>query len=292
MITDLWRSFPRLLEQNINGLLDTAEPNPSKAFQLYKSVKNEGLWRENFDQFSRVLREFYASPRGARRKSAFDQYLDRPMSSDIFLGFHLNFRTAVVDDRAVTDLASWAHNLIRVSKRSLSAVMSLDVMTRTLRTVVTPGPLGKAENIDFDDFCGAWKKTVGRLYGASEARELEALVGELQDLNSAHHELEEVSGLIRLPLLQITPIELDWICLVRLAALAHAKIPRSPAASSRADVAALRKQCLRDLDRVIQLYELVLETKLPELLKHSESTRLTLIDRCDTLIGEAQPQVA
>ncbi len=287
MINELWGSFPRLLEQNINGLLDTAEPNPTKAFQLYKQFKNEGLWRENFDQFSCVLAEFYSKPRGTRRKSAFDQYLDRPMASDIFLSFHLDFRTAVVDDREVLDLASWAHNLIRVSKKSLSSVMSLDVLTRTLLSVVTPGPLDKAENIEFDDFCGAWKKTVGRLFGSDEVRELGVLVGELKEINSAHRDLEEVSGLIRLPLLQITPIEFDWIKIVRLAALAQAKIPRAPLSKTT-----LRKHSLRDLDRVIQLYELVLLTKLPELLKYRESTRLTLVDRCNILIGEAESLVA
>jgi hypothetical protein len=276
MIQELWGSFPRLLEQNINGLLDTAEPNPTKAFMLYKACKNDDLWHENFEQFSKALRDFYTRPRGTRRKSEFDKYLDRPMPSDIFLSFHLNFRTAMVDDRALNDLASWAHNLIRVSKKSLSAVFSLDVMTRTLRAVVTPGPLDKAENIEFDDFCGTWKREVGKMYGAEQTQELNALVSELQQMNSDHHELEEVSGLIRLPLLQMTPVELDWIKLVRLAALANS----------------IRKQVLRDLDRVVQLYEMVMVTELPELLKHRESTRFTLIDRCETLLYEAEPRAA
>jgi hypothetical protein len=286
MIDELWGSFPRLLEQNINGLLDTAEPNPTKAFQLYKACKNEDLWRENFETFSRALREFYSRPRGVRRKSEFDRYLDRPMDADVYSSFHLNFRTASVDDRAVTDLASWAHNLIRVSKKSLSAVFSLDVMTKTLRAVVMPGPLDKAENIEFDDVCDVWKKVVSREFGSAETRELNALVGELQKLNDEHRELEEASGLIPLPLLQMTPDELGWIKLVRLAALAHAKIPKPPRAHG------VRKQCLKDLDRVIQLYEIVLVTALEELLKHRESTRLTLIDRCDNLLSEAEPRAA
>lgn len=286
MINELWGSFPRLLEQNINSLLDTAEPSPTKAFQLYKQCKNEDLWGENFEKFSLCLREFYARPRGVRRKSEFDKYLDRPLPSDVFLGFHLNFRTAVVDDRAVCDLASWAHNLIRVSKKTVSAVFSLDTMTATLRAVVAPGPFDKAENIEFDDFCATWTRTVGRLHGAPESTELRALVGELQKMNSDHRELEEVSGLIRLPLLQLTPAEIDWIKLVRLAGLASAKIPKPPVTPG------LRKQTLRDLDRVIQLYEIVLVTRLEELTKHRESTRLTLIDRCDTLLGEASPELA
>ena len=290
MINELWGSFPRLLEQNINGLLDNAEPNPAKAFQLYKACKNDDLWHENFDKFSHVLREFYTRPRGQRRKSSFDQYLDRPMATDIFLGFHLNFRTAAVDDRAVNDLASWAHNLIRVSRKSLSAVISIDVMATTLRAITQPGPFDKAENIVFDDFCGAWKKTVGKLFGTQHDRELESIVGELQKINSEHYELEEMSGLIRLPLLQLTDIEIDWIRIVRLAALAHAKIPKAPVVKTSGP--ASRKQCLKELDRVIQLYEMVQVTELPELLKHRDSTRVTLIDRCESLIAETQVQLA
>lgn len=286
MIDELWGSFPRLLEQNVNGLLDTAEPNPTKAFQLYKTCKNEDLWRENFESFSQALRAFYSKPRGARRKGHFDQFLDRPMDAHVYQNFHLTFRTAAIEDRAVTDLASWAHNLIRVSKKSVSAVFSLDVMSETLKAVVNPGPFDKDENIEFDDICEKWKKVVGRTYGANEARELQVLVTELQKMNDAHRELEEVSGLHPLPLLGITPPELDWIKLVRLAALAHAKIPKPPPSHG------LRKQCLKELDRVIQLYELVLVTQIQELMKHRASTRLTLIDRCDTLIADAEPRAA
>jgi len=284
MINELWGSFPRLLEQNVNGLLEAAEPNPTKAFQLYRTCKSEDLWRENFEKFSTALREFYSKPRSQRRKSHFDRLLDRPMDAHVFQNFHLTFRTASVDDRALNDLASWAHHLIRVSKKSLSEVFSLEVMTQTLRAVVNPGPLDKDENIEFDDICEKWKTVVEKSFGATQAAELKVLVKELQKMNSEHRELEEVSGLIQLPLLQITPQELDWIKLVRLAALAHAKIPKAPVTPG------IRKQCLRDLDRVIQLYDLVLVTKIEELQKHRESTRFTLIDRCETLITEATPR--
>ena len=283
---DLWGSFPRLLEQNINGLLDHAEPNPVKAFQLYKACKNEDVWRENFDSFSKVLAAFYAKPRGTRRKSAIDQLLDRPMPSDVFQNFHLTFRTAAIEEKQISDLASWAHNLIRVSRKTINAVIGLDVMTATLKSVVNPGPLDKEENIDFDDFCGAWKKTVKTKFGDQHAEEFTQLVNELQKLNDDHHDLEEVSGLIRLPLLQITDVELEWIKLVRLSALAQSKIPKPPPQYGQ------RKQALRDLDRVIQLYEIVLETKIGELTKHRQSTRFTLIDRCNTLIAEATPIAA
>jgi hypothetical protein len=286
MINELWGSFPRLLEQNVNGLLETAVPNQTKAFQLYKTCKSEDLWRENFESFSKMLAALYAKPRAARRKGHIDQLLDRPMDAHLYQNFHINFKTASVDERAVTDLASWAHNLIRVSKKSVSAVFSVAVMTETLRAVVNPGPLDKADNIEFDDICEKWKKVVERNFSAGETRELNVLVTELQKINRDHYDLEEVSGLHPLPLLGITPPELDWIKLVRLAALAHAKIPKPPPSQG------LRKQSLNELDRVIQLYELVLVTQIDQLMKHRSSTRLTLIDRCDTLIADAEPRAA
>jgi hypothetical protein len=168
----------------------------------------------------------------------------------------------------------------------MSTVFSLATMTETLKAVVNPGPFDKAENIEFDDICEKWKKVVAKTHGESEVRELNMLVSELQKMNEAHHELEEVSGLHPLPLLGITPPELDWIKLVRLAALAHAKIPKPPGSIG------MRKQCLKELDRVIQLYELVLVTQIDELTKHRASTRLTLIDRCETLIADAEPHAA
>ena len=286
MINELWGSFPRLLEQNVNGLLDTAEPNAAKAFQLYKTCKSEELWRDNFDSFSKLLSAIYSKPRAARRKTHIDQLLDRPLDAHLYQNFHLNFRTASIDERALTDLASWAHNLIRVSKKSVSSVFSLGVMTETLRSVVRPGPLDKAENIEFDDICEKWKRVVERHFSAVETRELDILVTELQKINSDHYDLEEVSGLHPLPLLGMTPPELDWIKLVRLAALAHAKIPKPPPGQG------LRKQSLSELDRVIQLYELVLVTQIEQLMKHRASTRLTLIDRCETLLADAIPRAA
>ena len=286
MMDQLWGSFPRLLEQNINGLLESAQPSPTKAFQIYKACKNDDLWRENFDQFSKVLEAFYSKPKHQRRKSQFDQYLDRPMDSDIFLGMHLNFRTAQIEERSVNDLASWAHNVIRIGRKTLSSVISHDVMTKTLRAITQPGPFDKAENIEFEDFCSVWKKTVTKMFGSAEDREFQSIVTELRKINQEHTEIEELSGLIRLPLIQITPIELDWIKMVRLASLAQSKIPKPPV------VPGVRKQALKELDRVIQLYEMVLVTDLPELQKHRASTRLTLIDRCDTLIADAEPRAA
>ncbi|MES2856897.1 MAG: hypothetical protein V4692_13595, partial [Bdellovibrionota bacterium] len=135
MIKELWGSFPRLLEQNINGLLDGALPNSTKAFMLYKACKNDDLWNGTFDQFYSRLEEFYARPKVQRKKSDFDRFLDRPMDQEIYTGFHLNFRTALVSEKSVMDLASWTHNLIRVSKKLDSEIISLEIITQTLNYI-------------------------------------------------------------------------------------------------------------------------------------------------------------
>ena len=59
MISELWNRFPRLLENNINGLLEGARPTRMKAFHLYKTCKSDGLWKESFEEFSTHLEEFF-----------------------------------------------------------------------------------------------------------------------------------------------------------------------------------------------------------------------------------------
>ncbi|MEK7355722.1 MAG: hypothetical protein AAB250_04705, partial [Bdellovibrionota bacterium] len=77
MILEMWGSFPRLIEQNVNALLDRAEPRPAKAFMLYKTCQNEGLFEGTYQQFSRSLEQFFSKPRRERRKSDFDRHLGR-----------------------------------------------------------------------------------------------------------------------------------------------------------------------------------------------------------------------
>lgn len=280
MINELWGSFPRLLEQNINGLLDTAEPRPTKAFQLYKRCQQEDLWSGSYEEFSKILNDFFSKPRMQRRKSDVDKFLDRPMDHDVFSAFHLNFRTALVSEKEVDDLASWTHHLIRVAKKIDSEVISLDTILKTLKSITNPKPLEKAEDITFEDFCATWKKTVFASFGETFETELTTLVTELRAINSDLKQLEKASPGNLLPTLYLTPPEFEWVEAVQLAAIENKGIPKFPFAKGPS------KQRLLDLERVITLYELVQMTTLPELLKHRESIRLTLLDRCQGLLKE------
>ena len=181
MIQELWGMFPRLMEQNINGLLDQAMPTAARSYQLYRACMQKELYAKSFKEFSWLLEEYYSQPRADRTKGAFDMYLQKPMDHELYdEGFHLTFRSAVIRERAVDDLASWAHNLLRVSKKTNSVVISLKTMTETLRTVTNPAPHQKAENIVFEDFCAAWEKTVAQLYGLKKDPEFDQILTELQ----------------------------------------------------------------------------------------------------------------
>ncbi|RYZ66197.1 MAG: hypothetical protein EOP05_19485, partial [Proteobacteria bacterium] len=184
MILEMWGQFPKLLEQNINGLLDQAYPNPTKAFQLYKSCKMEELWSENFAKFSAALEDYFGKPRQLRKKSDIDRFLDRPMDSEVFKSFHLTFRTGLVAEEALQNVASWAHNLMRISLKTSTTIISLDVLTKTLQALTTPAPYEKEINFEFEDFCVSWKRTVGKLYGSQHDHELRGVLRELRELKA------------------------------------------------------------------------------------------------------------
>lgn len=277
----MWETFPRQLEQNINGLLDSAEPNSAKAFQLYKTCKNEDLWRDSFEEFAKRLGDFYARPRPQRRKSDFDAFLDRPMDRVVYEGFHLNFRTALVNGKSVHEIASWAHHLIRVGAKTTSAVISVDVLHRTLIRIVNPPLFEKAENIEFEDFCRAWSKTVFTLYGRRHDPELNSLLRELRWLHKQILESETATRDRELyPTIYLTQTEIDWTLAVRAAAETYAVVPKFPLSRGP------QKQRLIDLERASLLYNLVQTTRLPELLRHRENIRATILAQCDGLIRE------
>lgn len=283
MIGELWNDFPRLLERNIQGLLGEAYPNSVKAYQLYKSCQNEGLWSENFEKFSAHLENFFSASRSKsqRKKSDFDIYLNRPMDQDIFSQFHLNFRTGIVSETSLRNLANWAHNLMRVSKKSKSEVISLEVMIQTLRAITTPGPLDKTENIEFDDFCSAWKKIVFKFYGKKHDVELSTLLVELEEIHAASKANQENEILEKsvISSFGFTRVEAEWVAAVRLAAESRSAAPQFPSSKPP------EKFRLRELDRIVSLYRIVQSTQLPELLKHRENIRVTILDRCETLMG-------
>ncbi|MEK6555969.1 MAG: hypothetical protein AABZ31_12055, partial [Bdellovibrionota bacterium] len=228
MISELWRSFPRLLEQNINGLLETAEPNPTVAYRLYKACRAEDLWSENFDMFSARLTQFFARPRSQRRKSHFDYYLNRPMAQDVYAGFYMNFRTAVVSEKSVHDLAGWAHNLMRVGYKTTSAVISIDVLKQAFARITNPQPHEKADNIEFEDFCSVWEGAVFKLFGKKYDHEFKPLVKELNQMNARLKAAEAESLLRPATFVNIPQAEIDWVMAVRKAVHEREKIPDYP----------------------------------------------------------------
>jgi len=281
MIVELWNAFPRLLVQKINALLDEAEPRPMKAFHLYKTCQREGLWQEGFEKFSKQLQTFFALPRFERRKSHLDALLERPMAVDVYSDFQLNFHNALVNNKTLLDIASWAHHLIRVGYKTESLVISEDVLTKTLNYITDPPPHEKDHDIEFEDFCSAWKTIVVRLFGKKYDDELNAILRELQWLNA---QLLEVGNTPQdngfFPTIYLTQTEIDWVSAVKKATLENEMIPKFPLSRGP------QKRRLIDLERVVNLYKVVQRTKLPELLKHRENIRNTILDRCESLLRE------
>lgn len=280
MISELWNAFPRLLVERVNGLLDEAEPSPMKAFHLYKTCQSENLWNDTFEKFSIHLRDFFAMPKSERKKSYFDRVLDRPMAMDVFAGFHLTFRTALVNNKSVQDLASWAHHLVRVGYKTNSLVISEDIFTKTLHYIINPPHFEKDHDIDFEDFCEAWKKTVFGIFGKKYDSEMNALLRELRWLNAQIREQEKPREDGFFPTIYLTQTEIDWTVAVHKAATGYAAIPKFPLSRGP------QKQRLRDLERAINLYRIVQTATHPELLKHRENIRMTIMDRCESLLRE------
>ncbi|MFV8258642.1 hypothetical protein ACNQKP_12590 [Bdellovibrio bacteriovorus] len=281
MIKELWHSFPRLLEQKINALLEEAEPTPAKAFQLYKACQNEGLWNDSFEKFSDHLESFFAVARSERRKSHMDQLLDRPMSMAVYEGFHLNFRSGLVNSHAVMNIVSWAHNLMRLGHKTDSAVISMDVLGRTLHYITHPPFFEKAENIEFEDFCAAWKKTVFALFGKKHDAEFTAIVNELRWLNTQLKSEEQAikkTGFV--PTIYLTQTEIDWTEAVEKAVTLNREIPKYPLSRGP------EKQRLIDLVRTISLYKIVQTSQHPEFSEQRDKIRATILDRCAGLLRE------
>lgn len=284
MIEKLWRNFPRLLERNINALLDSAEPNPAKAFMLYRTCKFEGLWGGSWEDFHIHLQEFYSVHRSERRKSQFDKYLDRPMDQDIFSSFDLNFRNACISDGEIHNLASWTHNLIRVAQKTQSQVISISVLEQTLKRLTQPGPYEKDRDIRFEDFCEAWQKAVFQNFGHRHSAELNEILRELKNLD-AQIKLQELEGGGPQIQVELTNIELDWVLAIRTAVFEDRQPPQFPGPVPE-------KQVLKELERLLSLYRIVQTTNLRELFKHRDRIYQKLLDHCDSLLGQHYDEAA
>ncbi len=280
MMQHLWKSFPRELELRINNLLVEAEPTSAKAYKLYKNCVNEGLWTGTLENFSHCLRQFFSLARQQRRKSGFDQFLEKPMHGYMFDDFHLTFRSANISSFEVREIASWAHNLMRVNCRVDSAAISIDTLNKTILKLTTPGPFDKESDITFQDFCSSWKKMVGQLFGEKHQSEMVSLIRDLHrlDQQAKTATVAELENKISRNVLYLTQTEITWTEEVRHCAFLYAKIPKFPL------VKGPQKLDLLELERMTTLYSLIQITDKPELLQHRESVRLTILDRCDSLL--------
>lgn len=282
MISELWKSFPALLEQKINALLDGAEPKPAKAFQLYKACVRENLWRDSFERFSSHLSHFFSLSTHERHKSDLDAFLERPMDAPTFADFQLNFRNAIVDSRALRSLVDWTHNMMRVGHRTDCIVISTDVLSRTLHYITDPPPYEKVRDIEFEDFCTAWKKTVFRLFGKKYDPEMNQLMGELRRLRREQELQKKIDSTEErfVPGIYLTQTEIDWTLAVQKSVREQSSPPDFPLSRGP------QKQKLIELQKALRLYKIVQTTKLPELLRHRDNIRSTILDQCAWLIRE------
>lgn len=269
------------MEQKINSLLDEAEPNAMKAFHLYKTCQSENLWSESFEKFSDVLHSFFSHPRSDRKKNDLDRLMDRPVPSLVYEGFHLTFHSARVNNRSLLNIASWAHHLMRVSHKTTSLVISEDVLTKALQTVTSPTPHEKAEHLNFDDFCRAWKKVVFKLFGRKYDEEFEKLLQELHWLNTQLKKSDEEAARVPVtPGIYLTQTEIDWTSDVHKAVSLSGPAPDFPLSRGP------QKMRLIELERALNLYKIVQTSRFPEFVKHRENIRATILDRCERLLRE------
>ena len=292
----IWKSFPRLLEQKINQLLDDAPPNSSKSFQLFKACQNENLWNDTFEKFENHLQDFFSLPRTERSKGRFDGYLNRPMDFSVYENFHLTFRTAQVRSEAKRDVATWAHHLLRThSSVKNSQVFSIEVLNEALTDVTSPRAFENESDIEFSDFCESWEKVVqkssqqfaGESFGSQHSSvvqlEIKKLFLELQTLDrlSKSKTFETQESVVPQPHFEyFTQTEIDWVQKVNRTAFTYGKMPKYPLAKGP------QKKVLIELEKVVILYNMIQITDQQILLKHRENIRATLLDRCELLLGK------
>ena len=275
MMQEVWKLFPKILEQKINALLDEAEPNSLKAFQIYKTCQSENLWCSDFTKFSMCLSEFYAIPKSERTKGKFDIFLDRPMHNSIFSQFILNFRTCSVDRIKLDSLSSWAHNLMRINLKTNSIIISKDIINRTLKLITNPPQFEKTQDIEFDDFCKAWKRIVLFLFGKKYEAEMHQILLILKELQDQRKLSEKQPKFI--PLLFLTQTEIDWCHAVHKAANRSTAMPKFPLSRGP------EKEKLVELYKIVQLYSYAIGSDDQKLRDYQDRIRTTLIYACEEI---------
>lgn len=212
MLQETWNTFPRQIVQRINGLLDQAQPSSLKAFHIYKMCKTENLWDKSYSEFSFLLEGFYHTHPAERSKSQVDQFLNRPMDWRSYESLKLTFHTAEVHLTEVRDIAGWAHHMLRLHYEKTSEVSSIETLSRTIFSLTHPNHSEKEQDIDFEDFCEAWKEAVDKLYGKKFEAEHEMILSELRSLN--HVQETQALDLPRRSLVEriyLTQTEITWV---------------------------------------------------------------------------------
>ncbi|MBC7419545.1 MAG: hypothetical protein H7328_02345 [Bdellovibrio sp.] len=282
MMQQIWKSFPRLLEQQVNRLLDEAVPNPAKAFQIYKTCQSENLWNESFEKFLTRLNQFCSVPRIERSKGQFDRFLQRPMDSDTYQNFHLTFRTAQVEASEVRNIASWAHHMMRINLKVDQENVSIAVLEKTLFRLTNPSVLEKDLDFEFSDFCEAWKTVLGTMLDETKKVQLHLLLAELRQLDIQSKKADaEISRDVTQVAERIyfTQTEIDWTSQVRRAAFTYGVMPKYPLRNGP------EKIYLIELQKMVTLHGLAQLSEKPEIIEHRENIRITILDRCDFLLS-------
>ncbi len=277
MNKDVWRLFPRLIEQRINGLLNHAVPNRMKSYQIYKTCQNESLFRETFTTFNSHLSHFFTIEPAERNKGRFDCYLDRPMHKSVYEMFELDFRTAEIEREEIHRVGNWAHNMMRTNCQITGCLISGEVLDQTVDYITHPPVFEKARDIEFEDFCAAWKRVVFQLFGRRYDNEVSRVLKELHALNMEQILAEK--NLQPLPLISLTQTEIDWTLAVQKAADERGPMPVYPLMRGP------QKPALVQLERVVQLYNIMMVTTKPELLDQRINVIATVLYRCQELLG-------
>lgn len=280
MMHNNWKSFPHYLEMRINSLLYHAEPNGSKAFQLYKNCKNEQLWQHSFELFRVHLTDFYSQPQSERNKSYFDQFLDRPMNRQLYDEFQLSFRTAEIDPNLIHEIAEWAHETIQSNCYVSNCVHSTEVLEKTIERLTHPLQHEKDSNIEFSDFCKAWHSVLFKLFGRKYEKELEKIIIEITNSTGLQQITEKTDD--RVETIYLTQTEIDWVQEIGKHLQNEEVIPKFPLSKGP------DKDRLIQLQKACKLYNLILEKTEDTFDQHLVPLTNTINEHCRWLLSNCR----
>lgn len=283
MLKETWNTFPQQIVQKVNGLLDQAQPNSLKAFQIYKMCQTESLWDKSFSEFSFLLEGFYQIPLLERTKSQMDQFLNRPIDCSSFESVHLTFRSAEIGLNEVRDIASWAHHMLRLHYENTSPVVSVETLSKTIFDITHPGFDEKDHDIDFEDFCQSWAKAVASLHGEKFQTEHIAMLSELRNLDrDLKTRVAHLPSPTVLERIYLTQTEIDWVRQSREAIVMGATTPKYPLSKGPAKIQ------LIELLKWVTLWEVTKSVKAAAAQDKVEKLRNYIQSECDRLLANCR----